>query len=74
MHMIVNIMIPSTGRDSVWTYSTFGLAAFVVRLQVEAREAITDVGPTGVQAGVFAYSMRHFIALVNVHTGQSTGL
>lgn len=63
-----------TSRGCVQTYSTFGLAAFVVRLQVEAGVAMTGVGPTGVQAGVFACVTRHFIALVNVHTGQSTGL
>lgn len=55
-------------------YSTSGLAAFVVRLQVEARKAATDVGPLSVQAGVFAHGLRHSIALVNLHTVQSTGL
>lgn len=56
------------------TDDTFSLAAFVVRRQVEVGIAVTDVGPRGVQAGVFSYGMWHFVALVNVHTGHSTGV
>lgn len=53
---------------------TFCLAAFVVRLQVEVRRALTDIGPRRVQAGVFADGVRHFTALVDVHTGDGTGV
>lgn len=56
------------------TNSTFSLAAFVVGLQVEAGLAVTGVGPMGVQAGVFACGIWHFIALIDVHAGHSTGV
>lgn len=54
--------------------STFCLAAFIVRLQVEVRIAVTDVGARCVQADVFAGRVGHFITFIDVHTGQSAGV
>lgn len=54
--------------------STFCLAAFVVRLQVEVRIAGTDVGARCVQADVFADRVGHFITFIDVHTGQGAGV
>lgn len=54
--------------------STFCLAAFIVRLQVEVRIAGTGVGARCVQADVFADQVGHFITFIDVHTGQSAGV
>lgn len=50
---------------------TFGLAALVVGLQVEAWIALTGVRAWGVRASVFAHSVRCTGTFVDVHTGNS---